>query len=85
MTVFQATDFDNHQEVRFFNDPDSGLRAIIAVHRRGPENVAGGGVRMKAYDDENDAIADALRLLNVAPDDIEPPEAPQVAGKGGAA
>ncbi|GAB3371959.1 penicillin-binding transpeptidase domain-containing protein [Spongiibacter taiwanensis] len=30
-------------------------------------------------------VADALRLLNVAPDDIEPPEAPQVAGKGGAA
>jgi leucine dehydrogenase len=62
MTVFQAADFDDHREVRFFNDRGSGLQAIIAVHRPGPAGVAGGGVRMKAYADEDQALADVLRL-----------------------
>jgi leucine dehydrogenase len=62
MTVFQAADFDNHQEVRFFNDRESGLQAIIAIHWQGPNDIAGGGVRMKAYDDEEAALTDVLRL-----------------------
>lgn len=62
MTVFQAADFDNHREVRFFSDPDCGLQAIIAVHRQGPNDISGGGVRMKPYADEQDALTDVLRL-----------------------
>jgi len=61
MTVFHAPDFDNHEQVSFFSDPDSGLRAIIAIHWSGP-GVAGGGVRMWNYADESKAVADALRL-----------------------
>ncbi len=61
MSVFSATDYDDHEEVCFFRDPGSGLRAIIAIHvSRG--GVAGGGVRMWPYDDEQKAVTDALRL-----------------------
>ena len=62
MAVFQASDFDNHQEVRFFNDLESGLQAIIAVHWLGAVNISGGDVRMKSYPDEAAAVADVLRL-----------------------
>lgn len=50
-----------HQKVVFCSDPDSGLRAIIAIHDTtlGP---ALGGTRMWAYKSENDALNDVLRL-----------------------
>jgi leucine dehydrogenase len=43
------------------NDTDSGLRAVIAIHSTalGP---ATGGLRMWTYENEQDAIFDALRL-----------------------
>lgn len=61
MSLFTAKDFDNHEHVNFFNDPKTGLRAIIAIHntKRGP---ALGGCRMWAYASEEDAVTDALRL-----------------------
>jgi leucine dehydrogenase len=61
MTVFHAPDYNNHEHVSFFSDPETGLRAIIAVHWSGP-GLAGGGVRMWPYDDEQKAVTDALRL-----------------------
>jgi len=61
MTVFHTADFDAHEQVCFFADADSGLRAIIAVHWQGP-GLAGGGIRMWPYADEQKAITDALRL-----------------------
>ena len=61
MSVFQSPAFDNHEEVRFFCDATSGLRAIIAIHSTalGP---AAGGCRMYPYETEEDAVFDALRL-----------------------
>lgn len=61
MSVFEAPDFDDHQQVTFFSDPSSGLRAIIAIHntRLGP---ALGGCRMWPYENEDAAIRDVLRL-----------------------
>jgi leucine dehydrogenase len=61
MSVFQSTEFDDHEDVRFFCDPSSGFRAIIAIHSTalGP---AAGGCRMLPYDTEDAAIFDALRL-----------------------
>ncbi|HEV7369604.1 Glu/Leu/Phe/Val dehydrogenase [Arenibaculum sp.] len=61
MPVFGDQDFDNHEQVVFAADPETGLRAIIAIHdtTRGP---ALGGCRMWAYADEQSAINDALRL-----------------------
>ena len=61
MSVFNAAEFDQHEEVVFINEPSNGLRAIIAIHSTtlGP---ALGGCRMWDYKDETDAIRDVLRL-----------------------
>lgn len=50
-----------HEQLSFFTDPASGLRAIIAVHDTtlGP---ALGGARMYPFECESDAIRDVLRL-----------------------
>ncbi len=61
MSVFSAQDFDEHEQIVFAADAETGLRAIIAIHdtSRGP---ALGGCRMWNYDSEDEAIRDALRL-----------------------
>ena len=61
MTVFGARSFTLHREVVFCNDPQVGLRAIIAIHDLtfGP---ALGGLRIYPYATEQDAIEDVLRL-----------------------
>lgn len=50
-----------HEQVLFCNDSQSGLKAIIAIHNTvlGP---ALGGTRMWAYQNEQDALRDVLRL-----------------------
>lgn len=59
--VFASPAFRGHEEVAFFHDEASGLRAIIAVHstRLGP---ALGGCRMWPYASDVEAITDVLRL-----------------------
>ncbi|WP_029010495.1 Glu/Leu/Phe/Val family dehydrogenase [Azospirillum halopraeferens] len=61
MPVFEADAFDRHEQIVFAADPDTGLKAIIAIHdtRRGP---ALGGCRYWYYDDERAALTDVLRL-----------------------
>ena len=61
MTVFDHPEFDRHQTVAHCHDAASGLHAIIAIHdtRLGP---ALGGCRMWAYDSEQAALTDVLRL-----------------------
>lgn len=61
MSIFEAPDFDEHENVVFMNDTDSGLKAIIAIHntRLGPSL---GGCRMFDYATEKDALRDVLRL-----------------------
>lgn len=51
----------NHEQLVFCNDNESGLKAIIAVHNTvlGPSL---GGTRMWNYNNETEAIIDALRL-----------------------
>lgn len=51
----------NHEQVTFCQDAATGLKSIIAIHDTtlGP---AVGGTRMWAYNNENDALTDALRL-----------------------
>jgi leucine dehydrogenase len=51
----------NHQLVCFAHDPETNLKAIIAIHNtnRGP---ALGGCRFWNYQSEQDAIDDVLRL-----------------------
>ena len=61
MSLFGHREFDDHQEVAFCADADSGLRAIIAIHNtnRGPSL---GGCRMWPYAAEEEALTDVLRL-----------------------
>ena len=61
MTIFESMSEHGHEQILFCNDPGSGLRAIIAIHNTvlGP---AVGGVRMRAYASEDEALQDALRL-----------------------
>lgn len=59
--VFNEPNFDDHEQVVFVSEPQSGLKAIIAVHNTnlGP---AMGGCRMWNYANEGAAIRDVLRL-----------------------
>ncbi len=61
LTPWGFPDFDAHEALHFIAEPESGLRAIIAVHSThlGP---AAGGTRFWSYADDADALTDALRL-----------------------
>lgn len=61
MSVFDHKEFDNHEQVAFFTDKPTGLKAIIAVHNTnlGPSL---GGCRMWPYADSAEALNDVLRL-----------------------
>ena len=61
MTIYDAVDFDKHEQVVFCNDHATGLQAIIAIHNTnlGP---ALGGTRFYPYANTDDAIKDVLRL-----------------------
>ncbi|XOZ32839.1 Glu/Leu/Phe/Val family dehydrogenase [Halomonadaceae bacterium KBTZ08] len=61
MSIFSHQEFDNHEHLSFFTDPETGLRAIVAVHNtnRGP---ALGGCRMFPYASDEEALRDVLRL-----------------------
>lgn len=60
-SIFGQLDAFGHKKVVFCNDPETGLKAIIAIHDTtlGP---AIGGTRMWAYRSEKDALHDVLRL-----------------------
>ncbi|WP_415892250.1 Leu/Phe/Val dehydrogenase [Neptuniibacter sp. PT8_73] len=61
MTIFNHPEFDQHQQIVFCNDQETGLKAIIAIHNthRGP---ALGGCRMWNYANDEEALTDVLRL-----------------------
>ncbi len=61
MTLFSSPEFSAHEHISFFHDAATGLRAIVAIHKVGPEG-SGGGIRMWPYAREEDALTDALRL-----------------------
>ena len=61
MSVFSHPEYDQHEEVAFHRDPETGLTAIIAVHstRLG---CGLGGCRMWPYASDAEALYDVLRL-----------------------
>jgi len=61
MNVTLSPSYDNHQDVVFIDDPETGLNAIIAIHNTnlGP---AVGGCRMFPYANKAEALEDVLRL-----------------------
>jgi leucine dehydrogenase len=60
VTVFEHLDSE-YEEVVFFHDPPTGLRAIVAIHSTtlGP---ALGGTRFYPFESEDEALRDVLRL-----------------------
>ncbi|MDX1508734.1 MAG: Glu/Leu/Phe/Val dehydrogenase dimerization domain-containing protein, partial [Woeseiaceae bacterium] len=61
MSVFEHPEFDHHEAIHYFDDPDTGLRAIIAVHSTALGPAAGGCRRWK-YASSKEALTDVLRL-----------------------
>jgi leucine dehydrogenase len=61
MTVFDSIHYQDHEQVVFASDPQSGLRTIVAIHSTalGPSL---GGTRFYPYATEEEALADVLRL-----------------------
>lgn len=61
MGFFDAPELNNHEQVVFGHDEETGLKAIIAIHNTslGP---ALGGCRVWNYDNEDAALRDVLRL-----------------------
>ena len=61
MHLFDNSAFDAHEDVHYFSDKTTGLRAIIAIHSTvlGP---AAGGCRRWHYESEAQALTDVLRL-----------------------
>ncbi len=61
MAVFNLRAYDDHEQVVFCSDSESGLKAIVAIHSTalGP---ATGGCRMWEYNSDEGALIDALRL-----------------------
>jgi leucine dehydrogenase len=61
LDVTLSPSYDDHQQVVFVDDVDTGLHAIIAIHNTnlGP---AVGGCRMFPYASNADALEDVLRL-----------------------
>lgn len=61
MAIFDQLETMGHEQVAFCHDPETGLKAIIAVHDTtlGP---ALGGCRMWDYHSEEEALVDVLRL-----------------------
>ena len=59
--VFNPMSLDEHEQVVFCYDRETGLKAIIAIHNTmlGP---ALGGCRMWTYKSESEALRDVLRL-----------------------
>ncbi len=61
MAVFNLRDYDDHEQIVFCRDVESGLKAVISIHSTalGP---AVGGCRMWEYNSDESALIDALRL-----------------------
>lgn len=61
MPLFDTLAEGGHEQVTYCHNPETGLRAIIAIHDTtlGPSL---GGLRMWPYADEQEALTDVLRL-----------------------
>ncbi len=61
MNVFDNIISRGHERIAFHHDPETGLRAMIALHSTKLGNALG-GTRRWYYETEDDAIHDVLRL-----------------------
>ncbi|MEP0521594.1 MAG: Glu/Leu/Phe/Val dehydrogenase dimerization domain-containing protein [Hyphomicrobiales bacterium] len=59
--IYNHPEFDRHHELHFHDDPTTGLKAIIAIHRAW-DKPSMGGCRMRNYSNDESALRDVLRL-----------------------
>lgn len=59
--MFKQMESNGTQRLHFFDDPATGLKAIVAIHST-TRGSAIGGCRFIHYDSDQDAITDATRL-----------------------
>ncbi len=61
MKILNQMTLQRHEQVNFFHDPETNLKAIVAIHNTelGPSL---GGCRMMEYTSEENALFDVLRL-----------------------
>ena len=61
MSILDVLDTDDFEQLTLLRDPETGIRAAVAVHdtTMGPSL---GGVRMRRYPSHDDAVRDALAL-----------------------
>jgi len=61
MSAWESPEFDQHEQLCCFTEPNSGLKAVVAIHSTalGP---AVGGTRFWPYREDRQALDDALRL-----------------------
>ena len=60
--IEKLPEFDNHEAVKYFDDPVSGLRGFIAIHRKNQSTPSFGATRLWSYSNDIDALKDALEL-----------------------
>ena len=60
-TIFDQMTTRGHERLCFHQDPETGLKAIIAIHSTALGNALG-GTRRWYYESEADAVYDVLRL-----------------------
>lgn len=61
VAISDFPEFDNHNFIAYIQD-DSGLTGFIAIHRKNAENPSFGATRLWKYENEVEALRDALRL-----------------------
>jgi valine dehydrogenase (NAD+) len=61
--VFEHADVEGFEQLTFFADEPTGLRAVVAIHSTalGPSL---GGTRFRPYPNEHDAVVDVCRLAH---------------------
>ncbi|MBT6283054.1 MAG: leucine dehydrogenase, partial [Phycisphaerae bacterium] len=60
-SIFEQIADRGHERLCFHHDPETGLRAIVAIHSTTLGNALG-GTRRWYYESEADAVYDVLRL-----------------------
>lgn len=59
--IFAIAEARGHEQITYFNYPQVGLKAIVAIHDT-TLGFALGGCRMRLYKNEAEALEDAMRL-----------------------
>lgn len=62
VNIEKLEEYDKHHKVIFLNNPKTGLRGFIAIHRKNKNSPSFGATRFLRYENSLDGLRDALRL-----------------------